>query len=106
MISFDDFQKIDLRTGVVKEAELVEGTDKLLKLMVDLGEPELRQIVAGIAESYHWGDLVGKTIIVVANLESKTFRGVESQGMLLAVDDGQTVLLTTDQETPPGSKIQ
>ena len=105
-INFEEFQKIDLRIGKIIEAEKIEGTDKLLKLKVDLGEEE-RQLVAGIAKFYQPEDLIGKEIVVVANLEPKTLRGVESQGMLLAADvEGKPVLLKPDQEVPPGTKIR
>jgi len=105
-INFEEFQKIDLRVGKIIEAEKIEGADKLLKLKVDLGE-EKRQLVAGIAKFYQPEDLIGKEIVVVANLEPKTLRGVESQGMLLAADvEGKPVLLKPDQEVPPGTKIR
>ena len=105
-INFEEFQKIDLRVGKIIEAEKIEGTDKLLKLKVDLGE-EKRQLVAGIAKFYQPEDLIGKEIVVVANLEPKILRGIESQGMLLAADvEGKPVLLKPDQEVPPGTKIR
>jgi len=105
-INFEEFQKIDLRIGKIIEAEKIEGADKLLKLKVDLGE-EKRQLVAGIAKFYQPEDLIGKEIVVVANLEPKTLRGIESQGMLLAGDvEGKPVLLKPDQEVPPGTKIR
>ena len=105
-INFEEFQKIDLRIGKIIEAERIEGTDKLLKLKVDLGE-EKRQLVAGIAKFYQPEDLIGKEIVVVANLEPKIFRGVESQGMLLAGDvEGKPVLLKPDEEVPPGTKVR
>ncbi len=105
-INFEEFQKIDLRIGKVIEAEKIEGTDKLLKLKVDLGE-EKRQLVAGIAKFYQPEDLIGKEIVVVANLEPKIFRGIESQGMLLAADvEGKPVFLKPDEEVPPGTKVR
>jgi len=105
-INFEEFQKIDLRVGKIIEAERVEGTDKLLKLKVDLGE-EKRQLVAGIAKFYQPEDLVGKEIVVVVNLEPKTFRGIESQGMLLAADvEGRPVILKPDEEVPPGTEVR
>jgi len=105
-INFEEFQKIDLRVGKIIEVEKVEGTDKLLKLKVDLGE-EKRQLVAGIAKFYQPEDLVGKEIVVVVNLEPKTFRGIESQGMLLAADvQGRPVILKPDEEVPPGTKVR
>jgi len=105
-INFEEFQKIDLRIGKIIEAERIEETDKLLKLKVDLGG-EKRQLVAGIAKFYQPEDLIGKEIVVVANLEPKIFRGVESQGMLLAGDvEGKPVLLKPDEEVPPGTKVR
>ncbi|PJB99683.1 MAG: methionine--tRNA ligase subunit beta [Candidatus Nealsonbacteria bacterium CG_4_9_14_0_8_um_filter_35_12] len=105
MISFEDFQKIDLRVAKIIEAENVEGSEKLLKLKIDLGS-EIRQIVAGIAKFYKPEDLIGKEIIVVANLEPKVLRGLESQGMLLAAEtEGTISLLIPDQEVLPGAKI-
>jgi methionine--tRNA ligase beta chain len=106
MISFEDFQKIDLRVGKIIKVEKIEGSEKLLKLKVDLGK-EVRQIVAGIAKFYKPEDLVGKEIIVVANLEPKKLMGLESQGMLLAAEkDGEPVILIPEKEVPPGAKIR
>jgi len=106
MISFEEFQKIDLRVGKIVEAEKVEGADKLLKLKVDLGT-EKRQLVAGIAKFYQPKDLIGREIVVVVNLEPKTLIGIESQGMLLAADfEGKPVLLKPDAKVPPGTKIR
>jgi methionine--tRNA ligase beta chain len=105
-IKFDDFQKIDLRVGKVLEAEKVEKSEKLLKLIVDLGN-EKRQLVAGIAKFYKPEDLIGKEIVVVANLEPKNLMGIESQGMLLAADvEGEPVILIPEKEIPPGSIIR
>ena len=106
IIKFDDFQKIDLRVGKVLDAKKVEGSEKLLKLIVDLGN-EKRQLVAGIAKYYRPEDLIGKEIVVVANLEPKNLMGIESQGMLLAADvDGEPVILIPEKEIPPGTKIR
>lgn len=105
MISFEEFQKIDLRVARILSAEKVEGSDKLLKLEIDLGE-EKRQIVAGIAQFYEPEKLKGREIAVVANLEPRVLRGIESQGMLLAADDNGPVLLGPDREVPPGTKIK
>lgn len=105
MINFEDFQKVELKTGKVIEAKKVENSDKLLKLKVDLGN-EQRQIIAGIQEFYRPEDLINKEIVIVANLEPKTIFGLESQGMLLAADvDGQPILLKPDKSTPPGTNI-
>jgi len=104
-ISFDEFAKVDLRVGRVIEAEKVEGTDKLVLLKVDLGD-EKRQLVAGIAPHYKAEEMVGRNIIVVANLAPRKIRGILSEGMLLAaVDDGNLRLLTTDGDIAPGTKV-
>jgi methionine--tRNA ligase beta chain len=106
IINFEDFQKIDLRIGKILKAERIEGSEKLLKLIVDLGN-EKRQLVAGIAKYYKLEDLIGKEIVVVANLESKKIRGIESQGMLLAADvNGEPVILVPEKEVPSGTKIR
>jgi methionine--tRNA ligase beta chain len=106
MISFDDFNKLDIRIGTVLEAEKVEGADKLLKLVIDLGE-EKRIIVAGIAQDYNPEELEGKQIPILTNLEPKKLRGIESQGMILAVDiDNKAILLHPDKKVPNGSKIR
>lgn len=107
MISFEDFSKIELRVGTVLEAEEIENSEKLIKLKVDLGEESPRQILAGVKQWYKIEDLVGKQVVVVANLEPKTMMGLESEGMLLAADteDGP-VFLTTSKDVTPGSKIR
>ncbi|MCX7834530.1 MAG: methionine--tRNA ligase [bacterium] len=105
-ISMDEVKKVQLITAVVRSAERVEGTNKLLKLLLDDGSPKGRQIVAGIAEYYRPQDLISKTIIIVANLQPVVLKGVPSEGMLLAAKaDGKLVLLTTDAEIGPGAKI-
>jgi methionine--tRNA ligase beta chain len=105
-IPFSDFARVELKTGRILEADKLEGSEKLLKLIVDLGE-EKRQILAGIQQFYSPEDLVGKTIIVVANLEYRQMAGSESQGMMLAADgEGKPILLTTSEEVPPGTKIR
>ncbi len=105
MINFEEFQKIDLRVAKIIRAEKVEESEKLLKLEIDLGK-EKRQLVAGIAMFYQPEDLIGKEIVVVANLEPKVLFGLESKGMLLAADDkGKPVLLKPDKEVPSGTKI-
>ena len=105
MITFDDFKRLDIRIGRVISAERVEGTDKLLKLEIDLGT-EKRQLVAGIAEFFQSEQLIGKELPVLVNLEPRKLRGIESQGMVLAVDvDGKPILLQPEEEVPPGSII-
>lgn len=106
MITFDDFKKLDIRIGKILTAEKVEGTDKLLKLEIDFGE-ERRQIVAGIAETYQPDQIIGKEVPVLVNLEPRSIRGVESQGMILAADNsGKPVLLHPGTEVPPGSIVR
>jgi methionyl-tRNA synthetase len=107
-ITIEDFIKVQLRTAKILTAEPIEGAKKLLRLTVDSGDPEPRQLVAGIAESYASEDLPGKTIIVVANLAPAKIRGVESNGMLLAAtdSDGKAILLTPMSEVGPGAKIK
>lgn len=105
-ISYDYFSKLRIRVAEVKIAERVEGADKLLKLQVSLGDEE-RQIVAGIAKWYEPESLVGKKIVLLANLEPAKIRGVVSNGMLLAADDGErAVILTPDSDVPAGAKVR
>jgi len=105
LISIDDFSKVKLITAKVLAAEWVPKTDKLLKLSIDTGE-EKRQIVAGIAQHYNPEVLIGKTIIIVANLQPVKIRGIESQGMLLTAEKGENLtLLTTFDDLGPGSFI-
>jgi methionyl-tRNA synthetase len=105
-VSFEEFQKLDLRVGRIVTAEPVPKANKLLKLTVDIGQ-EQRTVVAGIAQSYSPEALVGKSIILVANLAPRTLRGVESRGMVLAAEsDGQIVLAGFETPLPPGSKVK
>ncbi len=106
MIDFNDFKKIDLRIGRIDRAEKLEGSDKLMKLEVDLGF-EKRQIIAGIAQYYSEEDLKDKEVSVVINLEPRKIFGQESQGMILAADiNGEPVLISPDKEVSPGSEIR
>jgi methionyl-tRNA synthetase len=106
-IKIDEFGKIDLRVGTVLTAAAMPKAKKLLHLSVDLGEPAPRSIVAGIAEAYAPDQLVGKQVIVVANLEPATIRGVASQGMILAAGDGQILGLSAlDHDVPPGTRVR
>ncbi len=105
-ISIEDFFKTDLRTGKILEAEKVAKSKKLLKLKVDIGT-EVRQVVAGIAESYEPEKLIGRTIIIVANLKPAVLMGIESQGMVLAGSgDGKVILAGFDEELKPGTRIK
>lgn len=106
LLSIEDFLRVDLRVARVVEAERIEGADKLLRLRVDLGT-ETRQIVAGIAKAYAPESLVGKRIVVVANLKPAKLRGVESQGMLLAADlGGRPIVATFEEDVPPGTRVR
>ncbi len=103
-VTIDTFRQIDLRVGTVLRAERIPKSGKLLRLIVDLGEE--RQIVAGIAQHYAPEDLLGKQVLVVANLQPAMLMGVESHGMVLAAHDGETLrLVTTDRAVPPGGKV-
>ncbi|MFP3938138.1 MAG: methionine--tRNA ligase subunit beta [Phycisphaerae bacterium] len=108
-VSFDDFTKLDLRVGKVTEVKDHPNADKLLVLSVDLGD-EQRTLVAGLKPYCSPEELLGKEIIVVANLEPRKVRGVESRGMLLAASheqegEQQVTILTTNGEVPPGASI-
>ncbi len=104
-IGFDDFAKVDLRTARVIAAERIEGAERLLKLQVSAGG-EPRQIVAGIAQHYAPATLIGRTIVIVANLKPAKIRGVESRGMLLAATSGDSLrLMTVDGDLADGAKV-
>src|SRR3989344_5713736 len=103
VISFEEFKRLEL-----KAAEIIAGSENLLKLRVNLGKadstPE-RQIIAGIGKYYEPETLIGRKIVIAANLEPKALLGLESQGMLLAANDGRPVIIVTDEEVAPGSLI-
>lgn len=125
MITYDDFTKLDLRVATIKAAERVEGSERLIKLQLDLGEldeaglPAGRQVIGGIGKSYEPDALVGTQIIIVANLEPRKLMGQESNGMLLATckplrpaqgepkepEGEEIILLRPESPAPPGSKI-
>lgn len=106
-ITIDDFMRIDLRVGTIRRAEPHPNADRLVVLSVDLGEEQERQLVAGIRAHYEPESLVGKQIVVVANLKPAKLRGVESRGMILAASDGSGVhVLAPDAPTAPGSKVK
>lgn len=106
-ITYDEFKKLDLRVAKILEAVRVEGSDKLVKLQIDVGELGQRQLVAGIGTVYEPEILVGKQIVVVANLEPKKLMGLESNGMLLAASDEMgPVLLAPESEVAPGTSIK
>ena len=107
-ITIDDFLKIELRVGEVKVAERVKGADKLLRLEVDIGS-EVRQVVAGIAKAYEPEKLIGRKVVIVANLQPRKLRGLESNGMIVAAsigDDGLPVLAGFLEDVPAGAKLK
>ncbi|MGH7833914.1 MAG: methionine--tRNA ligase subunit beta [Candidatus Binatia bacterium] len=105
MITIDEFRRLELKIGTVKSAEPHPNADRLLVLRVDLGSEE-RQILAGIRAHYLAEDLVGKQIVVVANLEPAKLRGMESQGMLLAASDNdRVIILTTEKPVTAGARV-
>jgi len=105
-LTIDDFGRLDLRVAEVIAAELVPKSKKLLKLTVSLGDSQ-RTVVAGIAEHYAPGDLVGKKVVIVANLEAAKLMGIESQGMVLAGSAGDRLaVVTPDRDLPPGARVK
>ncbi len=107
-ITIDDFAKVDMRVGQVLAAERVKGADKLLQLKVDIGEPEARTLVAGIAEAYTPDQLIGRRVVIVANLQPRKLRGIESNGMIVAasVEGGKPVLAGFLEELPVGARLK
>ena len=99
LASIEEFKKIALRIGVVVEASDHPNADRLLILKVDIGEAAPRQVVAGIKGSYAAADLIGKRVVVVANLKPAMLRGVESQGMVLAASDGSSIVLVSPERS-------
>jgi methionyl-tRNA synthetase len=107
-ITIDDFLKVELRVGEVKVAERVKGADKLLRLEVDIGS-EVRQVVAGIAKAYEPEKLIGRKVVIVANLQPRKLRGLESNGMIVAAsfgEDGLPVLAGFLEDVPAGAKLK
>ncbi len=105
MISIEEFRKIEIKVATIKHAEPHPNADRLMVLKIDLGSEE-RQLVAGIRGHYAAEDLIGRQIVVVANLEPAKLRGIESQGMLLAAtDDDKIVILNPEKPVAPGAKV-
>ena len=106
-ITIDDFAKVELRVALVKVAEKVPNADKLLRLEVDLGT-EVRQIVAGIAESYAPEALIGRKVVIVANLAPRKLRGLESNGMIVAAspEGGKAILAGFLEDVPVGTRLK
>ena len=107
-ITIDDFLKVEMRVGQVKAAEKVKGADKLLRLEVDIGS-EVRQVVAGIAKAYAPESLIGRKVVIVANLQPRKLRGLESNGMIVAAsvgEEGSPVLASFLEDVPIGAKLK
>jgi len=107
-ISYEDFEKLDLKVGEIIEVEEIPKADKLYKLTVNIGE-ETRTVCAGIKEYYSKDDLKGKKIILLANLAPRKLKGIESQGMVLAAsteDHDQVILISPESDIEVGSKVQ
>jgi len=105
-ISYDDFKKLDLKVASILKIEKIPGKSRIVKGEIDLGD-EKRDVIIGGAEFYEPEDLIGKIVIVVANLESKKMGGIESNAMLLAADvNNKPFWLTVDSKVPPGTKIK
>jgi methionyl-tRNA synthetase len=107
-ISIDDFVKVEMRVGQVLEAQRVKGADKLLHLKVDIGEPQPRTLVAGIAEAYSPEQIIGRKVVIVANLQPRKLRGIESNGMIVAasVEGGKPVLASFLEDIPVGARLK
>ena len=106
LITIEDFSKVQLRVARVLTAERIEGADKLLRLTIELGAGEIRQLVAGVAQYYRPEEMVGRSIVVVGNLKPARIRGVDSQGMLLAARSGKELrLITVDGDVAPGATV-
>jgi len=113
-VSYEEFKKMDIRVGTIREIEPVPETDKLLRCQIDFnevdeeGNKKLRQIVSGIHEFYpEYEKLIGKQVLYIVNLEPRTIKGVESNGMLMAIDgkDGKPVFLIPETEVEPGVRV-
>ena len=108
-IEINDFAKVDLRVGQVVSAERVPKSDKLLLMQIDLGEEKPRQILAGIAEYYSPEKMIGRKVVVVANLKPRKLRGYESQGMVVAAsygEEGRPVIATFAEDVPNGARLK
>jgi methionine--tRNA ligase beta chain len=105
-VSFEDFKRLDIRVGVITSVERVRRTEKLYKILVDLGGLGTRQTVSSLVGYYEANELVGKRVVFLTNLKQTKFAGEVSQGMLLAAElDGKLALLTTDHEIQSGAQI-
>jgi methionyl-tRNA synthetase len=107
-IPIEDFTKVEMRVGLVLSAELVKGANKLLHLKVDIGQGQPRTIVAGIAEAYQPEQLIGRKVVIVANLEPRKLRGIESDGMIVAasIEGAKPVLAGFLEDVPIGARLK
>lgn len=105
MLKFEDFAKLEMRMGTVVKAERVAGTDRLIKVIVDVGN-EKRQVVAGFGHKHTPEELIGKQVPIVLNIEPIMIRGVESNGIFMALDDENATLLVPQNSIPNGSKLK
>lgn len=106
-ITYDEFKKMDIRLGTIKEVEPVEGTDKLLRCQIDFGELGMRQIISGIKEYYpEYQNLIGKQVLYVVNLEPREIKGHMSHGMLMAVGADAPVFLVPETPVAAGSRVR
>lgn len=105
MLKFEDFAKLEMRMGTVVEAERVVGTDRLIKVIVDVGN-EKRQVLAGFGHKHTPEELIGKQVPIVLNIEPIMIRGVESNGIFMALDDENATLLVPQNSIPNGSKLK
>ena len=106
MITIDDFVKIELRVGTVLEAEEVEGSEKLIKQIVDFGELGKKQILSGIKQWYKPSQLIGKQFVYVTNLEPRKMMGLDSEGMILATDTKKPYPIKPSSKVPAGTKLR
>lgn len=111
-VSFEEFKKMDIRIGTIREIKPVPDTDRLLRFQVDFnevdedGEPKFRQIVSGIREDYlEYEKLIGKQVLYIINLEPRKIKGYESNGMLMAIGDDKPIFLVPDEKVLPGSRV-
>lgn len=106
-VAIDDFAKLEFKVGTIVQAEQIEGSEKLLKLSVDFGEENPRQVLSGIKLYYKPEDLQGKQFVFITNLEPRKMMGLESQAMIMAADaDEDVILITPQKQVPPGSRIR
>tara|TARA_B100000287_G_C20510846_1_gene732950 strand:- start:446 stop:781 length:336 start_codon:yes stop_codon:yes gene_type:complete len=104
-ITIDDFLKLDLRVGKILEARAVEDSRKMIELKIDIGEKELKTVFAGIKKSYNPENLINKLTVVIVNLEPREMKFGTSEGMILAAQDDDVVILQPEKKIKPGSKI-